>query len=223
MSEDNVESGPRGFLHGAGMLCATVIGPMALLSIAEANYPELEVGTNRALWIGIGCALAVLAFVEGYNRKGSSERMFAGILGVGGMLAWMAALLGGTKFKATIFGFEVDIDATRLAMLVVAGMCLKVVYYVTEQRAYRYKGEAEQHYSDDVIVTQSYTPRAHVERSASYAPPKAEPRPQPTTMIKQRSAVIRCNKCGYRFAIMRDPRPGMTKITCPKCGHSGVM
>jgi|GEM_PF-3153412 len=205
------------------MLLATVVIPIMVLSFAEKNYPELKVGTERMQWILIGCVLSVLSFVEGYNRKGSRERMVAGIIGVFCFLVWLVVLIGGAKFKATLYGFELEIDATRLAMLIILILGLKIVYYIAEYIAYRYKGEAEVSYSKEYTAIQSYSPKSAIESSMSYMPPENAPKPLPTNVVYKRKATIKCNRCGHNFTILRDIRPGYTKVTCPKCGKAGVM
>ncbi|MHC1709717.1 MAG: hypothetical protein AB9819_04860 [Methanomassiliicoccales archaeon] len=129
-------------------LTGFVIIPLIIIILLKAGFASLNVeevdsmmsnlDDISALMVMLGVPMAFLAFFKGFYPKGSFSRFVPAVIMVLITLYWIWIIgLGGKFVFDSIEEISINLDFSKLLMLVIVGTALWIVYYVLELLLYR--------------------------------------------------------------------------------------
>lgn len=138
--------------NGLKLARSTLIGfvviPLAVIILLKAGFSSLNVqevdsmmsnlDDISAYMVMLGVPMSVLAFFKGFYPKGSFSRFIPAVVMVLIALYWIWILgLGGQFVFDSIEDISINLDFSKLLILLMVGTALWIVYYVLELLLYR--------------------------------------------------------------------------------------
>jgi len=138
----------NGLKLGRSTLTGFVLLPMVVIIILKAGMSSLDVqevdsalsklDDVSSLLIMLGVPMAALAFFKGFYPKGSFSRFLPSVIMVLISLYWIWTVgLGGKFVFDAIEDVSIDLDFSKLLLLLMVGTGLWIVYYALELLLYR--------------------------------------------------------------------------------------
>jgi hypothetical protein len=183
-----------------------IVIPLVILYIlmdylAQSHFAILLTGqeTNRIATqvIVFGIVIAIFAAAEAFLPRGTKMRMVFGILAIGTLCLWFWFILSSQLIRFSIGQWNLSLNITGIAMLMVAVIALKVLIPIAQYMSAKSRGAPAGAGVPVTAVASGTAPAENITVDKEEPPPPED-------------FVMKCPKCGAEINASVD--------VCPKCG-----